>query len=60
MGDLAPGTLVVADLGDFGVAWIDLLTDRGLHWLSRVRATTSDTVIHTYTKAKVEPAASCR
>lgn len=48
VADLAPGTLVVADLGYFGFAWFDHLTDRGLHWVSRLRAKTSYTVLHTY------------
>ena len=39
--DLPAGTLVVADLGYFGFAWFDWLTDRGCHWLSRLRAKTS-------------------
>ena len=46
--DLPAGTLVVADLGYFGFAWFDWLTDRGYRWLSRLRAKTSYKVIHTY------------
>ena len=46
--DLPAGTLVVADLGYFGFAWFDWLTDRGCHWLSRLRAKTSYKVIHTF------------
>jgi hypothetical protein len=45
---LAPGTLVLADLGYFGFAWFDALTQQGLYWLSRLRAKTSYTVLHTY------------
>jgi len=45
---LAPGTLIVADLGYFGFAWFDGLTDAGYWWLSRLRAGTSYDVIHTY------------
>ena len=30
--ELPAGTLVVADLGYFGFAWFDWLTDRGYHW----------------------------
>ncbi len=44
------GTLVVADLGYFGFAWFDWLTDGGYHWLSRLRAKTSYKVIHTFYK----------
>ena len=46
--ELPAGTLVVADLGYFGFAWFDWLTDRGYHWLSRLRAKTSYKVIHTF------------
>lgn len=45
---LPAGTLVLADLGYFGFAWFDWLTDRGYYWLSRLRAKTSYKVIHTY------------
>jgi hypothetical protein len=45
---LAPGTLVLADLGYFGFAWFDALTAQGLYWLSRLRAKTSYTVLHRY------------
>ncbi len=45
---LAPGTLIVADLGYFGFQWFDDLTDAGYWWVSRLRAGTSYDVIHTY------------
>ena len=45
---LPAGTLVLADLGYFGFAWFDWLTERGCHWLSRLRAKTSYKVIHTF------------
>ena len=48
--ELAAGTLVLADLGYFGFAWFDWLTDRGCHWLSRLRAKTSYEVIHVFYK----------
>ena len=48
VADLPVGTLVVADLGYFGFAWFDWLTDRGCHWLSRLRAKTSYKVIHIF------------
>ena len=38
----------MADLGYFGFAWFDWLTERGCHWLSRLRAKTSYKVIHTF------------
>lgn len=48
IGDLPPGSLIVADLGYFGFPWFDDLTDAGYWWLSRLRAGTSYDVIHTY------------
>jgi len=45
---LPPGSLILADLGYFGFAWFDALTSAGYWWLSRLRAKTSYTVIHTY------------
>ncbi len=46
--DLPAGTLVLADLGYFGFAWFDWLTDRDVYWLSRLRAKTSYKVEHTF------------
>src|SRR5215212_448917 len=40
--------LLLADLGYFGFQWFDDLTDRGLHWISRLRAKTSFEVLHTF------------
>ena len=40
--------LILADLGYFGFAWFDDLTDGGYFWLSRLRKKTSYEVIHTY------------
>lgn len=48
LADLAPGSLVITDLGYFGFAWFDDLTERGYWWLSRLRAKTSTVVIHTF------------
>ena len=45
---LVAGTLILADLGYFGFAWFDDLTDRGLWWVSKLRGKTSYTVVHTY------------
>lgn len=42
------GALVLADLGYFGFAWFDELTDAGYHWVSRLRAKTSSRVAHVY------------
>lgn len=44
---LALGTLIVADLGYFGFAWFDDLTDAGYWWVSRLRAGTSYAIVHT-------------
>jgi hypothetical protein len=48
VGDLPPGSLIVADLGYFGFRWFDDLTDADYWWVSRLRAGTSYDVIHTH------------
>lgn len=45
---LRPGALILADLGYFGFAWFDDLTDGGFRWVSRLRAKTSYTVLHAF------------
>ena len=45
---LPPGSLVLADLGYFGFGWFDDLTDAGHFWVSRWRARTSYSVLHTF------------
>jgi hypothetical protein len=45
---LPVGSLLLADLGYFGFAWFDDLTQRGHFWVSRLREKTSYTVIHCY------------
>lgn len=45
---LPPGSLLLADLGYFGFPWFDELTEAGYHWLNRLRAKTSYTVIHPF------------
>lgn len=45
---LEAGALILADLGYFAFAWFDELTDAGFWWISRLRATTSYTVIHAF------------
>lgn len=45
---LPVGSLLLADLGYFGFAWFDWLTEQGLWWVSRLRAKTSATVVHTF------------
>jgi hypothetical protein len=42
------GGLILADLGYFGFAWFDELSDKGYFWLSRLREKTSYEIIHTY------------
>ena len=59
VADLPAGTLVVADLGYFGFAWFDWLSDRGYHWLSRLRAKTSYEAVHVfYERGNVSTASS--
>jgi hypothetical protein len=41
-------SLILADLGYFGFAWFDDLTAAGYYWLSRLRARTSWTPLHTF------------
>lgn len=48
LATVPPGALVLADLGYFGFAWFDDLTEQGYHWLSRLRAKTSYRVEHVY------------
>jgi hypothetical protein len=45
---LPPRSLILADLGYFGFRWFDALTDGEHFWLSRLRAKTSYTRVHTY------------
>lgn len=45
---LPQGSLILADLGYFGFAWFDHLTDAGYSWISRLRSTTSYEVLHTF------------
>lgn len=47
-GTLAPGTLVLADLGYFGFAWFDALTDAEHWWISRLRAKTSHVIVQRF------------
>jgi hypothetical protein len=48
VADLPAGSLILADLGYFGFAWFDALTDAGRWWVSRLRSKTSYTVLHTF------------
>lgn len=41
-------SLILADLGYFGFAWFDWLTEHSYWWVSRLRAGTSYEVLHTY------------
>ena len=45
------GCLLLADLGYFALPWFDDRTRRGYWWVSRLRAKTSDTVVHRYERA---------
>ncbi len=46
LAGLAPGTLVVADLGYFGFRWFDDLSAAGYFWVSRLRQQSSFRVAH--------------
>lgn len=48
LAHLQVGALILADLGYFGFAWFDDLTDTGCWWVSRLRAKTSYTVVHAF------------
>lgn len=48
VADLPPGSLILADLGYFGFAWFDDLTAAAHWWISRLRATTSYTILHAH------------
>lgn len=48
LADVPPGSLLLADLGYFAFAWFDELTAQGYYWISRLRARTSFTVVHTF------------
>jgi hypothetical protein len=48
LAHLQTGALILADLGYFGFAWFDDLTDAGFWWISRLRAKTSYTVVHAF------------
>jgi hypothetical protein len=48
LAHLQAGALILADLGYFGFAWFDDLTDAGFRWISRLRAKTSYTVLHAF------------
>ena len=45
---LPAGSLLLADLGYFGFPWFDDLTDAAYWWVSRLRAKTSYTLIHSH------------
>jgi hypothetical protein len=45
---LPKGSLILADLGYFGFAWLDHLTESGYYWISRMRANTSYELLHVY------------
>jgi hypothetical protein len=48
VSDLPRGSLILADLGYFGFAWFDYLTESGYHWISRLRSKTSYEMLHSY------------
>ena len=48
LAHLQTGALILADLGYFGFAWFDELTEAGFRWISRLRAKTTYTIVHTF------------
>jgi hypothetical protein len=48
LSGLAPGSLLLADLGYFSFTWFDDLTDGGFWWVSRLRARTTYAGLHTF------------
>jgi hypothetical protein len=48
LAQLQRGALILADLGYFGFAWFDQLTQEGYHWLSRLRHKTSYDILHVF------------
>jgi hypothetical protein len=59
LSGLAPGAMVLFDLGYFSFEWFDHLTDSGYHYLSRMRAKTSYEVIHVYHQDKEAGTLDC-
>lgn len=59
LSGLAPGAMVLFDLGYFGFEWFDHLTDSGYHYLSRMRAKTSYEVVHLYHQDKEAGTLDC-
>jgi hypothetical protein len=45
---IQPRALILADMGYFGFAWFDELTEGGYNWLSRMREKTSYSIIHAF------------
>ena len=45
---LAPGSLILADLGYFSFPWFDYLTNQGSWWVSRLRERTSYHIVHVF------------
>lgn len=46
LAGLPADSLILADLGYFGFAWFDDLTDGGYHYISKLRGKTSYAVVH--------------
>jgi hypothetical protein len=47
---LAPGSLILADLGYFSFPWFDYLTNQGYWWISRLRERTSYRIVHVFSQ----------
>jgi hypothetical protein len=48
LASVAPGSLILADLGYFGFAWFDQISAATCWWISRLRAKTSTIVRHVH------------
>jgi Transposase DDE domain len=48
LAGLEPGSLVLFDLGCFAFWWFDELSQRGYHWVSRLREKTSYHLVHVF------------
>ncbi len=48
LAHLQMGALILMDLGFFGFAWFDQLTQEGYYWISRLRAKTSYQTLHIF------------
>lgn len=48
MEQLAKGSLILADLGYFGFAWLHHLSTQGYYWISRLKSTSTYRITHVF------------